>query len=102
MNFLVFGVEIANLEAFGAGGAIIQDVLMRNFFLSMRTFAQFRAVLVLALAMGSLPAVALPVTDYNLFLLEDLNSKSVHVHGKTFVGGDINAQGQLEFGTQMD
>jgi choice-of-anchor A domain-containing protein len=72
---------------------------------TFRTFyvgRKLRSLLASVLVATSVPTFALPLTDYNLILLEDLNSQSIHVYGKTFVGGDIYAQAWLEFGSRLD
>jgi choice-of-anchor A domain-containing protein len=67
----------------------------------MKAFTQkFFAGLIFATA--SLSASAIPLSDYNLILLGDLNSNSIHVYEKTFIGGNINATGWVEFGSRMD
>lgn len=63
---------------------------------------KFRTLLVSACVAASVPVAAIPLTDYNLILLDDLTSQSIHVYGKTFVGGNIHAQGWLEFGSRLD
>lgn len=63
---------------------------------------KFFAGFTLLVAAASFPALALPLTDYNLILLGDLNSNSIHVYEKTFIGGDINGGGWSEFGARMD
>ena len=47
-------------------------------------------------------AAATPLTDYNLILFGDLNpSGSVHVHGTSFIGGNLNGSSP-EFANQLD
>ncbi len=52
--------------------------------------------------MLSLSAAAGPLADYNLIVFEDLNpSGSLHVHGRTFVGGDLYGANP-EFGHDLN
>lgn len=48
------------------------------------------------------PAFASPVSDYNLILLGDLNASSLHVYDRSFIGGDLNTSGWVEFGSRLD
>lgn len=69
----------------------------------MKAFIQkFSAGLTLILAAASMPAGAIPLTDYNLILLGDLKNDSIHVYGKTFISGDVTAGGWIEFGSRLD
>ncbi|ACE84420.1 choice-of-anchor A family protein [Cellvibrio japonicus] len=50
----------------------------------------------------SLWASAGPLTDYSLIVFEDLSpSGSLHVHGRTFIGGDLNGSSP-EFANALD
>jgi len=42
----------------------------------------------------SLQAAALPLSEYNLILIEDYNFSGGDVEGKSFIGGNLNAQGR--------
>ncbi|MFD2094426.1 choice-of-anchor A family protein [Corallincola platygyrae] len=55
-----------------------------------------------ALVFGfSINAQAMPLSDYNLILLENYNFQGGDVEGKTFIGGDLNAGGYAaDFGSR--
>jgi choice-of-anchor A domain-containing protein len=60
------------------------------------------ALMLTAGALGlSLSANATPLSDYNLILLGDLNSNSIHVYDSTFIGGNFNGNGWSEFGSRL-
>lgn len=44
---------------------------------------------------------AMPLSEYGLVLLDDLNANSIHVHNRAFIGGDVIG-GNAEFGTRLD
>lgn len=62
----------------------------------------FAAVLSLMLSAVSLTVWATPLSEYNLILLEDLTTNSIHVYDKTFIGGNLNTNGWSEFGSRLD
>lgn len=69
----------------------------------MKAYMQ-KIIAALALALGaiSFPVIATPLSDYNLILLGDLNTNSIHVYDKTFVGGNLYTGGWSEFGSRLD
>lgn len=60
------------------------------------------AVSGLLMLLSAVPVQASPMTDYNLILLGDLKSSSLHVYDRSFIGGNINTSGWVEFGSRMD
>lgn len=65
---------------------------------------RFGSKLLTLAAAASLSAMAsaTPLSDYNLILFGDLNpSGSVHVHGTSFIGGDLNGSSP-EFANQLN
>ena len=65
---------------------------------------RFGSKLLTLAAAASLSAMAsaTPLNDYNLILFGDLNpSGSVHVHGTSFIGGDLNGSSP-EFVNQLN
>lgn len=69
----------------------------------MKALAQsFSAALILTFGAASLTVSATPLSEYNLILLDDLTTNSIHVYDKTFIGGNLQTNGWSEFGSRMD